>query len=222
MIRILAISDEITQTLHQANLTDMLGPIDVLLACGDLPYSYMEFIATQCNTRHAYYVHGNHDTPENLHGGRVLREPGGWENVDRRTVTVDGGALIVAGLEGCIRYKRGPYQYTDREMWLRARRLVINMLLNRVRYGRYLDVLIAHSPARGIHDDEQGAHRGFAVLRSIVERFRPRLFLHGHNHHYGPSQWQTQHADTLVINVHPFRLVEMDDDDVCFHPLCRH
>jgi len=37
-MRILAISDEVTNSLYHLNLGQWTGPIDVLIDCGDLPY----------------------------------------------------------------------------------------------------------------------------------------------------------------------------------------
>jgi hypothetical protein len=68
--------------------------------------------------------------------------------------------LLVAGMEGSIRYHpRAPYQYTQTQMTWRAQRLILQLLFNRVRYGRYLDIFIAHSPPAGIHDGRMGRIR---------------------------------------------------------------
>ena len=77
-------------------------------------------------------------------------------------------------------------------------------------HGRYLDILITHAPAAGIHDSRQGAHRGFAVFLRLMRRFRPRLLLHGHNHRYGLAAWQTQYRETEVINVEPFCIMDYE------------
>jgi uncharacterized protein len=214
-VRILAVSDEITTTLHNANFRETLGAPDLLLGCGDLPYSYMESIVTHAEVRHAYYVHGNHDHAQTVAHDIVLTEPGGWRNVDRRVVYVRDHDVLIAGLEGSIRYRPGAdFQYTENEMFWRALRLVPRLLINRVLHGRYLDILIAHSPAQGIHDEPDGAHRGFAIFKTLMRRFRPRLFLHGHNHRYGLDEWRTHFEDTEVINVHPFCVCSLKQDKV--------
>jgi Icc-related predicted phosphoesterase len=216
-MRILTISDEVTDALYHTNLNELTGPLDLLLACGDLPYRYMEFIVTQARVRHAYFVHGNHDQPQRLSNNRLLKEPGGWTNIDRRSVYIRRHDLLVAGLEGSMRYKPdGSYQYSELEMALRARRLELKLLFNRVRYGRYLDIFISHAPAQGIHDTPTVAHRGFRVFRRLLTRYKPRLFLHGHNHRYGPGPWHTKHQATQVINVHPFCLIEIQGDKIKF------
>ena len=213
-MRILALSDEVVSTLYNETITSLVGDIDVLLACGDLPYSYLDYIITNLRVRDSFFVHGNHDSPEHHHNGEIIREPGGWQNVDRRAVFSRQNNLIVAGLEGSIQYKPyAPYQYTESEMRLRALQLLPKLLMNRIRHGRYMDIFIAHSPASGIHDGPDGAHRGFEVFLKLIHYFKPKLFIHGHKHHYGPGTWHTRYEQTEVINVHPFRIIELDEND---------
>jgi len=80
--------------------------------------------------------------------------------------------------------------------------------MNRVLHGRYLDILITHSPPFGIHDGEDLPHRGFKALLGFMTVFRPRYLLHGHKHIYGPEPSRTRYLDTEVINVYPFRVIE--------------
>ena len=63
-MRILAISDEVTDSLYHSNLNQLTGPIDVLIGCGDLRYGYMGFIVTQTHVENALCVHGYHDRPQ--------------------------------------------------------------------------------------------------------------------------------------------------------------
>jgi Icc-related predicted phosphoesterase len=87
-------------------------------------------------------------------------------------------------------------------------RLMPALLWNRVRYGRYLDILITHSPAFGIHDGQDPAHRGFRAFLRFMARFRPRYLLHGHHHIQRAEVCQTRYLQTEVINVYPFRVIE--------------
>ena len=214
-MRILAISDEVTNSLYHSNLDQLTGPIDVLIGCGDLPYDYMDFIVTQTHVEYALFVHGNHDRPQSLPNGKRIDHPLGWINIDRRVVYLKKLDLLVAGLQGSIRYSaRADYQYTEVEMASRALSLIPQLLLNRVLRGRYVDVFIAHSPAEGIHDSPQGAHRGFRTVLRLIQWLKPRLFLHGHNHRYGQEIWHTQHQRTDIVNVHPFCMITYDADAV--------
>jgi uncharacterized protein len=214
-MRILAVSDETHDLLCRPSFLDRFKPIDILLGCGDMPYTYMEYLVTQSAAQYAFFVHGNHDTPQSLGNGRVLRAPGGWINVDRKIGVAEGQGLIVAGLEGSIRYRpTGTYQYTESQMRLRAQTLILKLIINRIRYGRALDVFITHAPPRRIHDSAKGAHRGFETFVHVIDKFHPRLFLHGHHHMYGTRAWHTKQDETHVVNVHPYRILDMDDNRI--------
>jgi len=216
-LRILVVSDEVVSLLFGPRLPNFVGPVDVLLSCGDLPYTYLEFLVTQLHVADAFYVHGNHDKPTECSNGRTLDAPGGWVNVDQRAVKAQYADLLVAGLEGSIRYKpNAPYQYTQTQMRIRVQRLIVQLLFNRAFYGRYLDIFIAHSPPAGIHDEPDGPHEGFQVFRQLMRWFRPRLFLHGHLHRYGSMPWRTQYRRTEVTNVYPFRVLDLFKDHVTY------
>ena len=205
-MKILAVSDQVVSDLCGPNLRRQFGDVDMVLSCGDLSYSYLQHIAATLSVP-CFYVHGNHDQPEYLSSGDTLMAPGGWINLDRRMVWAKG--LLLAGLEGSIRYRPGAsYQYTEGEMALKIWRMVPGLAMNRLRHGRYLDILISHSPPFGIHDGEDPAHRGYRVLRRFAGRFRPRYLLHGHQHTCAQETCQTRYLSTEVINVHPFRVIE--------------
>jgi Icc-related predicted phosphoesterase len=219
-MRILAVSDTVDRRLYRPDMAKLVGPVDLLLSCGDLPYTYLEYIVTGLQIPHAFFVHGNHDAPERLTSGLVLKSPGGWKNLDRRSVWLRDDDVLIAGLEGSIRYRPGAHhQYTGWEMRLRAQRLFVQLLFNRVRYGRAVDIFVAHSPPVGIHDDPEGAHQGFPVFRDLIRRFRPTLFLHGHRHHYGREPWHTKYQHTEVVNAHPLRLIKLEDGRIHYERL---
>ena len=205
-MKILAISDRVVEGIYSSRVRERFSDVDVVLSCGDLPYSYLEYIVSMLNVP-CFFVHGNHDQPEYLADGRTLTEPGGWINLDGQTVEANG--ILLGGLEGSIRYKpKAPFQYTETEMAYKVWRLAPALLMNRVRYGRYLDILITHAPPRGIHDGEDWPHRGFKAFLGLMARFRPRYLLHGHKHIYGPEAWRTHYLGTEVINVYPSRMIE--------------
>ncbi len=58
-IELLAVSDEIDPRLHSASVGERLGHVSLVIGCGDLPASYLEFLADALN-RPVYYVLGNH------------------------------------------------------------------------------------------------------------------------------------------------------------------
>ena len=205
-MKILCISDQVMPIVYSTSARERFFDVDLVLSCGDLPYYYLEFVATVLNVP-CLYIHGNHDQPEHKSDGRILDEPGGWINVDRRVIAVKG--LLVGGLEGCLRYKPGKYQYTEVDQRFRAWQMVPALLYNRARYGRDLDILLTHAPPLGIHDGTDLPHRGFQVYLWLMRHFRPRYLLHGHKHIYGREIWQSRYEDTKVVNIHPFRVIEL-------------
>ena len=205
-MKILAVSDRVVESIYSSHICERFGDVDMVLACGDLPYSYLEFIVSMLNVP-SFFVHGNHDHPEYTNSGRTITYPGGWGDLDGRTVMAKG--ILLGGLEGSIRYKpNAPFQYTEKEMTHKAWRMAPALAMNRILYGRYLDILITHSPPYGIHDGKDLPHRGFKALLGMMARFRPRYLLHGHKHVYRPEPLRTRYMDTEVINVYPFRVIE--------------
>jgi Icc-related predicted phosphoesterase len=104
-----------------------------------------------------------------------------------------------------------PFQYTEIEMRARVITLLPHLLANRARYGRYLDVLVTHSPPFGIHDGQDLPHVGFKVFLTLMKIARPAYLLHGHTHIYRPGVTTTDYGRTRVTNVYPSRLFEWDD-----------
>lgn len=59
-MKILALSDEKVKYFYDYYQPGRLKEYDLILACGDLPKNYLEFIVTMANCP-VLYVHGNHD-----------------------------------------------------------------------------------------------------------------------------------------------------------------
>ncbi len=88
--------------------------------------------------------------------------------------------------------------------------LVPRLMLNKITYGRYLDIFVTHAASAGIHDDDDPAHQGVDAFRWLIETFKPRLHLHGHVHVYNPfTPRETQYKDTRVINTYGFREITL-------------
>lgn len=210
-MKILALSDEVVESLYRPEIKNRFGDVDVILGCGDLPFFYLEFMVTILG-KPLYYVHGNHDKPSQyLSDGRIIDRAEGCESLEDRVrkVEANGATALVAGLGGSIRYNIGPHQYTQAEMHGRVLSLSPGLLANRVRHGRFLDILIAHSPPRGIHESGDFAHTGFEAFCTLMDRFRPHYLLHGHSHVYrNDAVTATRYKDTQVLNVYPYRLIE--------------
>jgi Icc-related predicted phosphoesterase len=79
------------------------------------------------------------------------------------------------------------------------------------RNGRVLDLVIAHSPPMGIHDDDDPAHIGFSSFNDLIRIAQPRFFLHGHTANYrGNLEAHTTQVDsTTIMNIYPYRIFEV-------------
>ena len=162
-----------------------------------------------------FYVHGNHDATSpagpkpgvDLNEGLQTLEWGA--NLHRRVIRHEG--LIVAGLEGCRRYKpAAPFQYGEREVRWQVFSLMQRLRLNRLRYGRQLDILVTHAPPRGIHDAEDLPHQGFAPYLKLLRASRPALMIHGHTHIYNRNNvTETDLGATRIINTYGYRVLEL-------------
>lgn len=207
-IKILAVSDQVVDRIYSSQVARLYPDVNLIIGCGDLPYTYLEFILSMLD-KPLFYVPGNHDpdyTPSNI----KTRVQGGT-NLDEQTIHY--GGLIFAGLGGSILYRpNGSNQYSQSAMYLRAFNLALKLTQNRIRYGRALDVLVTHSPPSGIHDDDDPAHRGLRAINWIMRWFKPRYLLHGHTHFYlqNLAASRTQAGGTTVINVFPYRIIEIE------------
>jgi hypothetical protein len=195
--------------LYTPRIREQLGPIDLIISCGDLPANYLDFLMTLLSAR-CYHVLGNHcAAPAHSRGGGRCRPsdyPGAF-NLHGRTVAARG--LLLAGVEGSPWYNGGPHQYTEGEMALRLYQLVPRLLLNRLRTGRYLDIFVTHAPPRGIHDLPDLPHRGFTSFPWFLRTFRPRYMLHGHIHREDePLPAVTRYAGTTIVNAYGHQVLE--------------
>ena len=160
-MRLLLVSDEEDRYLWDFYRPGNLDGVDMILSAGDLKAEYLSFLVTMSN-KPLLYVHGNHDAEYDR------SPPEGCECIDDRLVTVNG--LRILGLGGCQCYNYGPYQYTEREMERRIRRL--SWKLHR---AGGVDIVLTHAPVRLIHGH---VHR----------RYQPR------------QKDVLQHGNTTIIN----------------------
>ena len=202
-IRILSLSDTVVSLLYSPWLRNRRDQVDVIVGCGDLPYHYLEYVFNGLAAP-LYYVRGNHDKVIEYSSAGQRTEPHGGFDLHGQVARYKG--LLLAGVEGSLRYRTGPFQYTQREMWRHVAGLVPGLLRNRLQYGRYLDVFVTHAPPTGIHDAEDLPHQGIDAFRWLVKVFKPALHLHGHIHVYYPWQeTETHQGATRVINSYGWR-----------------
>lgn len=191
-MRILAVSDVEAKYLYDYYTPGKLDGFDMILSCGDLRREYLEFLVTLANCP-LVYVHGNHD--ERFEEA----PPEGCICADDRIVEVKGVRIL--GLGGSYRYRSGSCMYTEKQMRRRIRRLCLKL-----RKHKGFDILLTHAPARHINDFDSLSHRGFECFGELLERYRPKYFVHGHIHmSYGVNIPQiTAHGDTTIINAYEY------------------
>ena len=190
-MKILAISDVEAKYYYDHYTPGKLDKFDMILSCGDLSRNYLEFLVTMAN-RPLLYVHGNHDD-------RFKQSPpGGCVCVDDQIYVCDNGVRIL-GLGGSYRYRNGEYMYTEKEMRKRVRRLWYQL-----RKHNGFDILLTHAPARNINDFDTLSHRGFECFVELLDKYRPKYFIHGHIHgNYGSNiPRKTVREGTTVINAY--------------------
>lgn len=206
-VKILAVSDEVVERLYSLCHNGHFKEVELIIGCGDLPYPYLESMVTLLNVP-LLYVPGNHDPDFQQEDPKTFAE--GGSNLDRKLVRHN--TFLIGGLGGCIQYRPdGTNQYTQTDAYLRAFRMLPGLVLNRLNYGRYLDLLITHSPPFGIHDDDTHAHQGLKAINWLLRVARPRYHLHGHTHFYrrNLSASETLHHGTKIINVYPYKVLDI-------------
>ena len=115
----------------------------------------------------------------------------------------------ILGLGGCKKYRPGPYQYTEREMRNRIRKLRWMLW-----WHNGVDIVVTHAPPEDLGDAEDPAHWGFAALRELIEEYEPKYLIHGHVHmsydHTIPREMT--HGKTKIINA--FERYDLEIPDV--------
>ena len=218
-IRVLAVSDEVSEGLL-ANVSQVRSA-QLIVACGDLPAGYLGKLMNALDVP-LVFVPGNHDPDQS--GYRVSRSglvtkagfparppwPSGAVNADGRVVDVAG--VRVAGLGGCLRYRDGPNQYSERQQTRRAWALRRRAAWRRWRDHRGVDVLLTHAPPRGVGDGDDAPHRGFGCYLGLTAALDPPLLLHGHVHPYGSAAPPLRLGGTVVRNVTGWHLLDLGGD----------
>lgn len=187
-MKILALADEESAYLWDYFEKSKLEGIDLIISCGDLNPKYLSFLATFTNAP-VIYVHGNHDKKYKT------MPPEGCICIEDEIYVYKGVRIL--GLGGSMKYNSDECQYTEREMKKRVRKLRWKLFRS-----KGFDILVTHAPAFGLNDGEDLPHRGFKVFNTLIEKYNPKYFLHGHVH----MRYSRKHVrfdtckDTKVIN----------------------
>ncbi|QTE68195.1 metallophosphoesterase [Clostridiales bacterium] len=199
-MRILALADEPSDRLWSDRCRDALSGIDLILSAGDLPSSYLSFITCFTNAP-VIYVHGNHDDKY------AQKPPEGCLCADGKIVQLKGVRIL--GLGGSLRYRPDAVNmYSEQEMEDRIRSLRWNL-----RSTGGFDILLTHSPIRGVGDQEHISHRGFECFGPLLDKYRPAVMIHGHVHQAYSAFFQRQrdYHGIPVINASTSYVFDLPD-----------
>lgn len=196
-MNILVLADEESKYLWDYFEKSKLDGVDLIISCGDLNPQYLSFLATFAKVP-ILYVHGNHDAIYET------TPPDGCICIDDDLYVYNG--IRILGLGGSQCYNFGAYQYSEKEM--RSRIFKLRRKLRK--YGGF-DILVTHAPALELNDGEDLPHKGFQAFRDLLDKYKPKYFLHGHVHL--TYNWQQQRIctynnTTTVINAYERYLFE--------------
>ena len=194
-MKILLVADIESQYIWDYFQDDRFKDIDLIISCGDVKAEFLSYLVTMIPVP-LYYVPGNHNKRY------IEQPPEGCENIDGKIVTFKG--IRIMGLGGSRRYNDGPYQYTEKEMDKRIKKLSFQLWRK-----KGFDILVSHSPAFGVGDGEDICHTGFKCFLRLLEKHSPKYFFHGHEHlNYGLKLRERDYNNTHIVNGYGYFIVE--------------
>lgn len=232
-MKILIVSDQIDPFIYSCSITELFGDVDCVLCAGDLSMDYIDFIVSTLN-KPTFFVFGNHNIEKLKYfhkearkeneriegfscgavyaGFKVLREKNlMWTHPTSKK----SSPLLIAGISGSIDYNHGLCQYTESEMRFKLLKLVPQLIYNKIKYGRYLDIFLTHATPRHVHDHEDNCHRGFNAFNKFIKRYKPIYMVHGHIHLYDQSEPRiSRYDDTIVVNAYGHYVIELPITDL--------
>lgn len=167
-MKLLLVSDVESKYIWDFFDRNKFKDIELIISCGDLKSYYLSFLVTMINAP-LIYVRGNHDS------SYITNPPEGCQCIDDLIFKFKN--LNILGLGGSYRYNNGNFQYSEKEMLDRYKKLKFGIK----RQGG-IDILVTHAPAYKISDGNDLCHTGFKVFRHIIDKYKPKYFFHGHQH----------------------------------------
>lgn len=201
-MNILVISDWVEPVIYSEKMKYRMKDIDLIISCGDLSFNYLDFVMSELN-KPLFYVVGNHVTDrhyaKDIGNKFKLIAPPCFNNLHLKCYEVNH--LLIAGFEGSVWYNGGPFQYKQWEVFMKLLKLFPKLLYNRIKYGRYLDIFVTHSPPYEVGDRPDPCHRGLKGFNWFIKLFKPKYFFHGHVHIYDINvKREKEYFGTKIIN----------------------
>ncbi len=200
-MKILIIADEESKYLWDYYDSTLFTEIDFIISAGDLKAKYLSFLTTMSSKR-LFYVHGNHDTRY------IQSPPHGCDTLEDHIIVQNG--IRILGLGGSFRYKKGHFQYTEKQMRRRIKKL--NTIIRQ--FGG-IDIIVTHAPAKGIDDSKDLCHTGFEVFNELMDKYKPSYLIHGHQHlNYGYKSKRIHfYKETTIINGYNYYILDYVKND---------
>lgn len=215
-MKILCVSDEVDPVVYSSRIRERFGDVAFVLAAGDLPEDYFEFIVSMLN-KPLIFVQGNHDrlhrsqTENSISYAAEHIGDGSAGATDARFRIIKESGLCILGLPGSIRYNGGDNQFSDFEMWLHLLPLLPRLFVRKLIYGRGVDIILAHAPVRDVDDGRDPCHRGFRAFPWLIAKLNPRWFVHGHVHLYDLSVGRlSKSGATDIVNAFGHWIIDTD------------
>lgn len=196
-MKILVLADQKSKYLYDFYEPDKLKGIELIISCGDLSPVYLSFFVTLCNVP-LLYVRGNHDERYET------TPPEGCICIEDDIYVFEG--IRILGLGGSMEYiPKASNQYSEKSMRKRVRKLRYKLWRN-----KGFDILVAHAPAYQVNDLEDLPHRGFKVFRTLMEKYEPKYFFHGHVHANYSRRFKRidTFGKTTVVNGYEYYIIE--------------
>lgn len=165
-MKILIVGDEEFSLPYQFFTPEEFPGIDLILSSGDIEPEHLSFLVKKFR-KPLFYVRGNHDAIY------TFRPPEGCRNIDAQVAVFRG--IRILGLEGSIWYGGKGVEYTEKQMRKKIRRLSFLIWLK-----RGIDIVLTHSPPKGIHEGKDHCHQGFKSFQELILKYKPLYFIHGH------------------------------------------
>ncbi len=236
-MKILCISDAIDPLIYSNNAKKNFPDVDLILCAGDLPMDYVEFVVSIFN-KPTYFIFGNHNLSDfkyfhQPHSNTVVHnfQPNNLSHEISRGAVYTGfktleieeikiphpktkakTPLLIAGASGSFNYNNGLNQYSDSQMKRKLLFLIPKLILNKIRYGRYLDIFLTHATPYKIHDKEDLCHRGFECFNWFIKKFSPKYMIHGHIHIYDQREERiSQFEQTTIVNAYAHYVLDFEN-----------
>ena len=218
-MKILLVADREEETLWgtwSEEIVNNLKDVDIILSAGDLSAYYLEFLADNINAP-VVYVPGNHD------GGYINRSPYKCINTDERMTefsSAGGGkskSVRMFGIGGSMRYKDGPYQYSEEEQSYRVQKIMKIARGKKSTGNSCVDILLTHAPCKGYGDLQDVPHRGYECFNEFLYEIKPQIHCYGHIHQeYNPIRSQCGGMGYQRLIKHPSGTNLINGSGFCF------